>query len=549
MTLRTAAPLLLFLYAALFLAPGFFTLPPLDRDESRFVQSSKQMMETGDLVEIRLQDEARNRKPVGIYWMQVASATPFGGVDAPVWAFRIPSALGAVLAVVFTYLAGVALTGRTAALAGAAVFAISVLMVTEGHIAKTDAMLCAAITATQAGLARAFMRYRSGRDDRPWSDTFLIWVGLGLSLLIKGPVGPMVAGLTIFALWIFGSGLRWLRATRPLVGTVLVLLIVLPWAVAITVQTGWSFWFDALFGDMLPKAVGGQEGHGNPPGYFIALATVTFFPASILLMPALWRLMRMKAEAWAIFLIAWVVPTWIAFEAFPTKLPHYVLPLYPALALAVGAYLTGRRNGEPEAAPRWARLAQTTLWCLTAITLAALMVAAPDMYGWGAKALDVLLAIAVLAAAGSVAAVVWMQRWPLFLPLAAMLSALVFAVLFERSLPVAVDLHISPRLAAAVRAVGYRPGMPIAATGYAEPSLVVLTSTDIALLPSGAEAARFLKAHPGGFALVERRQLKAFYDMLGEIGGRADRVGSLDGFNYSRGQAVTVAIFRERAPR
>ena len=77
--------------------PGFFVIPPVDRDESRYAQASRQMMETGDLVEIRFQDEARNKKPAGIYWMQVASASLLGGPDeAPIWAYRIPSLLGAI---------------------------------------------------------------------------------------------------------------------------------------------------------------------------------------------------------------------------------------------------------------------------------------------------------------------------------------------------------------------------------------------------------------------------------------------------------------------
>ena len=61
--------------------PGFVSLQPMDRDEPRFAQASKQMLETGDLVDIRFQDEARNKKPVGIYWAQ-AAAVAAGRADA-----------------------------------------------------------------------------------------------------------------------------------------------------------------------------------------------------------------------------------------------------------------------------------------------------------------------------------------------------------------------------------------------------------------------------------------------------------------------------------
>src|SRR3954467_5651849 len=80
--------------------PGFFTLPPLDRDESRFAQATKQMLETQDFVDIRLGDAARYEKPVGIYWLQAASTAMLdGGSRDQIWTYRVPSFLGALAAV------------------------------------------------------------------------------------------------------------------------------------------------------------------------------------------------------------------------------------------------------------------------------------------------------------------------------------------------------------------------------------------------------------------------------------------------------------------
>ena len=79
--------------------PGFFTLPPLDRDESRFAQATKQMLETGDFVSIKLQDQPRDKKPVGIYWLQALSTDVLSSPEArQIWAYRVPSLLGAMLA-------------------------------------------------------------------------------------------------------------------------------------------------------------------------------------------------------------------------------------------------------------------------------------------------------------------------------------------------------------------------------------------------------------------------------------------------------------------
>src|SRR5947208_9358330 len=88
----------LFLYL-----PGISTIPPLDRDEARFAQASRQMLETGDFLRIRFQEEARNKKPAGIYWLQAASVSLFSNAASKeIWPYRVPSLLGAMAAVLVT---------------------------------------------------------------------------------------------------------------------------------------------------------------------------------------------------------------------------------------------------------------------------------------------------------------------------------------------------------------------------------------------------------------------------------------------------------------
>src|SRR5437868_13215992 len=88
--------------------PGFFNIPPIDRDEARFAQATKQMVESGDYIDIRFQDEVRYKKPIGIYWLQAAvvkRAEALGFQHAPttIWLYRIPSFIGAISAVLLTY--------------------------------------------------------------------------------------------------------------------------------------------------------------------------------------------------------------------------------------------------------------------------------------------------------------------------------------------------------------------------------------------------------------------------------------------------------------
>src|SRR5271168_4492742 len=104
---RRAAAILVLISLILFL-PGFFQTPPVDRDEAYFAQATKQMIETGDYIDIRYQDDVRYRKPVGIYWLQAAvvkTAEAVGDTSArtTIWLYRVPSLIGAVGAVIATY--------------------------------------------------------------------------------------------------------------------------------------------------------------------------------------------------------------------------------------------------------------------------------------------------------------------------------------------------------------------------------------------------------------------------------------------------------------
>src|SRR5260221_13818383 len=94
----------LFLYL-----PGISAIPPLDRDEARFAQATRQMLQTGDFLRIRFQDEARNKKPAGIYWLQAVSVSTLSSPAATaIWPYRLPSLLGGMAAVLLTLAVGIA---------------------------------------------------------------------------------------------------------------------------------------------------------------------------------------------------------------------------------------------------------------------------------------------------------------------------------------------------------------------------------------------------------------------------------------------------------
>src|SRR3990172_9919493 len=122
---RRAAALLVVVALLAFL-PGFFQIPPVDRDEARFAQATKQMVERGEYIDIRFQDEVRYKKPVGIYWLQAVAVKAGEALGIPhtrttIWLYRLPSLVGATAAVVLTYWTALAFVTRRGRPGGAVV--------------------------------------------------------------------------------------------------------------------------------------------------------------------------------------------------------------------------------------------------------------------------------------------------------------------------------------------------------------------------------------------------------------------------------------------
>lgn len=142
----------LFTIALCAMLPGFFNLPPTDRDEARYAQAARQMMETGDIIDIRFQDQPRHVKPIGIYWLQLITTAPFGGENAPIWAHRLPSLFGAFIAIAVIAAFGARLFSPQVGLAAGIILALCLLVGVNARMTSTDAMLMASAAIAQTAL-------------------------------------------------------------------------------------------------------------------------------------------------------------------------------------------------------------------------------------------------------------------------------------------------------------------------------------------------------------------------------------------------------------
>ena len=531
----------LVLLCLLFWLPGFFTIPPGDRDESRFAQASRQMVESGDYVRIRLGEVERNKKPAGIHWAQAASVHLLeavgAGTRADIWAYRVPSLLGAILAVLATFHFGRTLVGRRAAFLGAALLASCFVLGIETHIAKTDAALLGTVAVAMGLMGRAYLA--PGSFSARQAAGF--WLVLGAAVLLKGPIGPAVPLLAGFTLLVADRRAPWFAALRPHWGVALMLAAAAPWFIAVTIATEGRFLTDSLGGDMLSKVGGADENHWGPPGYYLAIFGITAFPAAFLVLRAIPGTWADRLKPATRFLLAWAVPTWLLFEAVTTKLPHYTMPAYPALMLLAAAWAMDplRRR-----APRWLGWFANAALVAAALGIALAAVVLPVLAD-GVVSPIALLALPVAAA------LVWfaLRELRAGAPARAALGAVLLAiplqaVVLEGVLPRLTAPWLSPRIAALVQATS--PGLPderFGITGYHEPSLQFALGGEIRLLRDGAEAARFLAAEPGRLVGVADRQEAGFRAEAAALGMTPRDHGMVEGFNYSRGRRVEIRIY------
>ena len=524
--------------------PGFFQIPPVDRDEAYFAQATKQMIETGDYVDIRYQDAVRYRKPVGIYWLQAAVVNTASALGVPnarekIWLYRVPSLIGAVGAVLATFWCGLAFVSRRGAFLAGVMMTVSTILGAEARLAKTDAVLLFTVVLAMSVLARVYLASRRADAARPgWGLLAIFWTALAVSILVKGPLILMVVGLAAAALSILDRSARWLLALRPLAGFLWLLLIVLPWFIAIYARVGSEFLVASVGEDMLAKVANAKEAHGAPPGLYVLLFFVTFFPASMLAglaAPAVWAV---RKELAARFLLAWLVPSWIVFEAVVTKLPHYVLPLYPAIAiLTAGAVETRVLSRRP-----W--LVRGIIWwflvpgIVSVLAIVGAVMIAHDL---------ALLAWPFFAGA----IVCGLFAWQLYDDDGAeraFMRAAAAAVLMAFGIygVVVPSLGASGFPAVALSQVLKDAACehPLAASaGYEEPSLVFLTSTAIRFTDAEG-AADFLRQGSCRFAFVDAKQERAFALRAEAIGLHYDRGPRIDGYNISVGKPLTIAVFQ-----
>ncbi|GGD06675.1 ArnT family glycosyltransferase [Aquisalinus flavus] len=520
--------------------PGFTTLPPIDRDESRYSQAARQMMETGDYIDIRFQDQNRYVKPVGIYWLQVVTATPLGGEDAPIWAHRLPSLFATIFVVGLTAWFGTRLGGAGVGLAAGILLAISMSASVDARMAKTDAVLMAATAVSMVALYFIVVRERA--ETLAFRGAPLaFWAATGVGLLVKGPIILIVSvpALIVLALW--RRDLSFIKRLHVLPGIAVMLAVFLPWFVAIMIETQGEFWQDSIGHALMGKVAKGDDSHGAPPGYHTLLSFVTFWPGILLIALGAVAAWQRRSEPAVQFIVAWLLPFWIIYELVATKLPHYTLPVFPALAL-IAAF--GLRDGVELARSRGVRIAHWIIVALFALVsiligfLPFLLAGEMETTAPGTAWLGALAGIAVAGTGIYLALKPGFNRLP---PL--VLSTLgVYIFTFGAVLPNMDRFWLSRELKSEITALGGCTAPHLATIDYREPSLVFNFGTETLLGDEASVLAHLAENRSCGIAAIGQGDYVSFLEAAAQAGVPLKILGQVQGYNYTKGRNITLTI-------
>jgi len=323
---------LFFLGAVLLYSIGNWSLPLIDRDEPRFAEASREMRQSGDFMIPRLNGDNRFDKPPLIYWCQVLAFDALGEND---FAARFPSTVFAGLAAIATWIFSSRIFGQRIGLWAGIIFATSLQVFIHARAAVADMPLVFFfLTATWAD----WERLRNPRSAF-WRWTF--YLSLGLGFLSKGPVALLPVFFAPFQSFFNRSAFQF-KFRSALLGVFVVLAVIGLWGIPALIATNGEYLQIGLGKHVLQRSLQPMENHGGEglAGYllflpfYLVVSFFSFFPWCFFLPACVKRLLAHR-EPDENYLLGPVLIVLFVFTLIQTKLPHYVLPAYPMLAILV----------------------------------------------------------------------------------------------------------------------------------------------------------------------------------------------------------------------
>lgn len=534
------AYVLLFVLCLCLYVPGLANLPPTDRDESLFAQATKQMIETKDYVDIHFLGAPRYKKPIGIYWLQSFSVRLLNPQHLDeIWAYRVPSVIGSTLAVLLTAALGALLFDGLTGLAAGVMMASCLDLIIEAHIAKTDAALLGSIMVAQFTLARAYIK-----SDTGWKNAFAFWSALGIGILLKGPIIFLPLFSTLLWLRFTEKDVSWFKRLKPVAGIPYTLMLIIPWFVAINLASHGKFAAQSGGHDFLAKIWQGQDRGHLPPGLHTLVFPAVFFPFSLFALLAIPDVWQQRKNRIVRFCIGWIVPTWIVFELSLTKLPHYVLPAYPAIAILAAKFFLDGFPSLRNTTKRWFPVFAIGFWLLVGAVFAIGSALLPYIVDRTIDPLQIFVSGVFLISQGLGLLYLAQQKKLASMAVLA-LGTLVFSfTMFTSTVPNLHKLWIAREIVQ--EAKKYQPcdKLKIVSAGYEEPSLAFLAGTDTKLVPNGVYAVSEMQSDLCRVGAINKTSLNDFLTYSKDFDTQPYPVGStVKGMSNGNGNDMEIFFY------
>jgi 4-amino-4-deoxy-L-arabinose transferase-like glycosyltransferase len=525
-----------------------------DRDEPRFAQATAEMLASGNYLYPTFNGNLRPDKPILIYWFMAASSKILGHTELAV---RIWSSLGVVGAALMTFWMGKRLANSWVGLVAAAMMTTTPMFMITGTASTADGLLFFFITLAFA----VFVRVAADPSLKPrWQDYALLTIALGGAQLTKGPVGIAIPLLgfagCFFMLHRLGQAtprILTLTITAAVLGTALFFA----WAIPADRATGGEFYNQGIGKHVIERTVSAKESHGGKGllyfatlPLYIPFILAYFFPWTLLGFATLgmtWRGTIGSARLKALC-IGWAAPTFILMSLVATKLPHYILPIWPAIALLTASALDHFRQSRADADERlWAHRGGI-FFAPVAIGLSLVLLIAP----WGVPAFNVpampslqipgiIIASLILLLTAIVLRLHLTWRFTqacIVLWAGVLIVQLALAFIL---LPAIEPLKLGPQVAKIVKNAGTN-ATPVATMDYQEASLdYYLNRPPLARLGKNDYATWAADPAPGILVLTRYmvEQISPPQDP------RITEAGSVKGLNHSKGKPMEVVVLRK----
>ena len=521
-------------------------VPPLDRDESRYIQATVQMLETKDFVNINFLESPRLKKPPGIYWLQAISAVGIKNIffldSVPIWAFRIPSAIGASVSIWVTFLLGQFLFGRAQGLIAALLLMSSPIVIMESHIAKTDSVLLALFLCALYILVKIVF-YEDKKLPKPSDITvFAFWIIMSFTFLIKGPIALVILLLTIISYKVLKEPINF-KDLKPIMGIILFMLIILPWFILINSGNNNDVLFNTIKKDMLLKLVSVQESHGAPPGSYLLSSMLTAWPIALFIIPSALWCFKNKDNKSVKFLLCSLIPSWLFFEIIPTKLLHYVLPLLPSFAILTAAMIISSVKGIKfrSISENYIFKFLSALPFLGGAIIAAGIIYIGNRYGEGLTLSILLIASIYLFSSFLCGYFLYIKSFikaALVVIICNIIALKLLIILIPNQLQ---KIWISERIYSQIQDKNLSEVFLL--LGYSEPSLIFRLGSQTKIVSSNNEAIDLILNKKINYIIIEKFYLDQFKKLSEKNGIVINAIGnSILGFNYSKGKNVEVIV-------